>query len=87
VPVTQVPSTCTALKVPAHGLCAPDARPHRPAQPACRRGLVALVSHAEAAREQLDEREYQALIDLAGRWLDAERDRLAQRPRLDSCGE
>jgi hypothetical protein len=43
---------------------------------------VALVTPAQAAREQLDDREYEALVDLVGRWFDAERDRLRRGARL-----
>jgi hypothetical protein len=80
--VTQVPSTGAAPKEPAPGLCAPAARQYHSGTTGLQAWLLALVSQLEAARGQLDGREYRTLIDLAGRWLDSERDRLAQRPRL-----
>jgi hypothetical protein len=35
-----------------------------------------VVRQLETGREQLSPREYAALVDVAGRWLDAERKRL-----------
>jgi hypothetical protein len=37
---------------------------------------LAIVTSVRAAREQLDERDYEVLVDLLGRWFDSERDRV-----------
>lgn len=43
---------------------------------------VSCITPAQAARDQLDEREYRTLVDLVGRWFDAERERLRLGERL-----